>query len=120
MTRPLAICLLFCGIASAATASSPNIVYIMSDDMGYSDIGCYGGEIDTPNLERAGRGRPAIHAVLQHRPLLPDPGVAADGTVSAPGRRGAHDGRPRPRRLPRRSEPALRDDRRGAADGRLS
>ncbi len=30
----------------------PNIVLIMADDMGFSDIGCYGGEIRTPNLDR--------------------------------------------------------------------
>jgi arylsulfatase len=30
----------------------PNVVIILSDDMGYSDIGCYGGEIDTPNLNK--------------------------------------------------------------------
>ena len=29
---------------------SPNIILIMSDDMGYSDISPYGGEINTPNL----------------------------------------------------------------------
>ncbi|WP_406695035.1 arylsulfatase [Singulisphaera sp. Ch08] len=33
-------------------ATRPNIVLIMADDMGFSDIGCYGGEIRTPNLDR--------------------------------------------------------------------
>ena len=37
---------------TASNGSKPNIVLIMSDDMGYSDIGCYGGEIQTPNLDR--------------------------------------------------------------------
>jgi arylsulfatase len=37
-------------------AEKPNIIVILSDDMGYSDIGCYGGEIQTPNLDRLAAG----------------------------------------------------------------
>ncbi len=29
----------------------PNVIVILNDDMGYSDIGCYGGEVETPNLD---------------------------------------------------------------------
>ena len=32
--------------------SKPNVLLILNDDMGYSDIGCYGGEVETPNLDR--------------------------------------------------------------------
>jgi len=35
-----------------APAARPNIVLIMDDDMGFSDIGPYGGEIQTPNLDK--------------------------------------------------------------------
>lgn len=37
--------------ATAHAAERPNIIVILSDDMGYSDIGCYGGEINTPTLD---------------------------------------------------------------------
>ncbi|MCD6304332.1 MAG: arylsulfatase [Planctomycetes bacterium] len=43
--------------ASGRAAERPNILLIMADDMGFSDLGCYGGEIRTPNLDAlAGRG----------------------------------------------------------------
>jgi arylsulfatase A-like enzyme len=51
-------CLLFnvLLIEFAVAAPRPNIVVIMSDDMGFSDIGCYGGEIQTPTLDRLAAG----------------------------------------------------------------
>jgi arylsulfatase len=43
--------------SAAAGPSKPNILLILADDMGFSDAGCYGGEISTPNLDRlAGEG----------------------------------------------------------------
>ena len=37
---------------AAPAAPKPNILIILADDMGFSDAGCYGGEIQTPNLDR--------------------------------------------------------------------
>lgn len=49
--QPASLLLLLSACASLG-AAKPNFVVILSDDMGYSDIGCYGGEIATPNLDR--------------------------------------------------------------------
>jgi arylsulfatase len=38
--------------ADGAEPPRPNILIILNDDMGFSDIGCFGGEIETPNLDR--------------------------------------------------------------------
>ncbi len=43
-------------ILTGAARRQPNVVIVMADDMGFSDIGCYGSEIPTPNLDRLARG----------------------------------------------------------------
>jgi arylsulfatase A-like enzyme len=49
--RNLLLFLVFFQIAPGRAAQQPNIVMIVADDMGYSDLGCYGGEIETPHLD---------------------------------------------------------------------
>jgi arylsulfatase len=46
----------FCAVVAPAAPAAPNIVIILADDMGFSDIGCYGGEIHTPNLDALAAG----------------------------------------------------------------
>ncbi|MHC4373329.1 MAG: sulfatase-like hydrolase/transferase, partial [Planctomycetota bacterium] len=40
---------LFCGTGLAV--KQPNILLVMVDDMGWTDIGCFGSEIETPNID---------------------------------------------------------------------
>ena len=50
----------------------------MTDDMGFSDIGCYGGEINTPNIDKLADGGLQVLAVLQLRQMRAEPGGARD------------------------------------------
>src|SRR5436309_3570336 len=43
-------------VAADAPRRKPNVVLILVDDMGWSDIGCYGGEVPTPNIDGLAAG----------------------------------------------------------------
>jgi arylsulfatase len=52
-TALVIVCLIASQYSEAAEKKNrPNIILIMADDMGWSDAGCYGGEIQTPNIDR--------------------------------------------------------------------
>ena len=82
----------------AASIAKPNIVYILSDDLGYGDLGCYGAnKVRTPNIDRlASQGcrftdahatgsvcTPTRYALLTGRYAWRQPGtgIAAGDTV---------------------------------------
>jgi arylsulfatase len=43
-------------LSLTAQAGKPNVVFILADDLGFSDLGCYGGEIATPHLDSLAKG----------------------------------------------------------------
>src|SRR3954464_5079019 len=85
-----------------APPGTPNVVYVVLDDVGFGALGCYGGLIETPNIDRiphAGlphtqgpttRRRPALHPVAHHRAVLADAVLPADRAQPHGQRHGLH------------------------------
>ena len=67
--------------AAGARAGSPNVVIVYMDDLGYADVGCYGSEIETPNIDAlAARGLRFNHYTTHpicSGPFAPDSAFAA-------------------------------------------
>ena len=85
---------------AAAPQPRPNILLIMVDDMGWSDIGCYGSEIETPNIDRGNARSARVHSETT--------------------RASAASAAPRKRRLQRRKIRSARPSKRSCADSTAS
>lgn len=69
--QPLLLAALFALLVApdcaTAAPAQPNILLVLLDDLGYSDLGCYGGEIPTPHIDAlAKNGLRFTHLATQH------------------------------------------------------
>ena len=81
--------------------TQPNIILILADDLGYSDIGCYGAEIATPHLDRLAAGGVRFSQMYSFARCCPSRAALLTGMHPHQARRGSHGGEPRQSRLSR-------------------
>ena len=84
-------------------AAPPNVVIVLADDLGFSDLGCYGGEIDTPHLDRLASGGLQFTQGYNTARCWPTRGALLTGYYaqairrdSSPGIQGGNGGHQRP------------------------
>jgi len=97
-----AVCMMGRASADTAPAKPPNIVVVLCDDMGYGDLGCYGGSVATPNIDRLARGGARFTDCYAAAPLC-SPSRAGLMTGRIPARTGLYSYIPpdHPMHLPR-------------------
>ena len=66
--------------AAPAAARPPNIVIILGDDLGFSDLGCFGGEIRTPNLDSLAKDGVRFNQFYTHASCSPTRSMLLSGT----------------------------------------
>ena len=67
------------GAALAAPARRPNLIVILADDLGFSDIGSFGGETETPNLDRLAAGGLRFSQMYSAARCMPSRGILMTG-----------------------------------------
>ncbi len=82
-------------VSTASTAERPNVLLIMADDLGFSDLGCYGGEIETPNLDGLARDGLRFTQFYNTARCWPTRGTLLTGYFAQQIRRDAVPGLPR-------------------------
>ena len=71
----------------------PNIVLVMADDLGFSDLGCYGGEIETPHLDRLASDGLRFTQFYTNAKCAPSRASLLTGLYPAQVTEGGHGGR---------------------------
>ena len=67
---------------------APNVVVIILDDVGFAQLGCFGSDIATPNIDALADRRPALQPLPRHRDVLADARVRAHRPQPSRGRDG--------------------------------
>jgi arylsulfatase A-like enzyme len=84
MKTPFTLLLAACSVLAGAIAAPPNIVFIMADDLGYTDVACFGSKYyETPNLDRLAAQGTRFTNYHQHQNCTPTRAALMSGQYSA-------------------------------------